>query len=173
MRTLKPAFALLLSAACACLVAFAPGSASAQVVLGADANVAVTATPKVVSTGYGGAARLGYRFRIPLVALTPEVGAAYHHFGSSPAGSGIFRGFSGARVALGEVVKPSVYGHAGYASTLGTGSTAAFTYDLGAALDFTALPVLDFGIHAAYASMATAGSSLDWIDLGAQIAIVF
>ncbi|MFO0678273.1 MAG: hypothetical protein U0169_17180 [Polyangiaceae bacterium] len=169
MRVLLPFLAALVVA----FVLLVPGTARAQVVLAGDVNVSVAATPKLINTGAGGAIRLGYRVKIPLVALTPEVGGAYHHFGSSPAGEGIARGFGGARLAIGEIVKPSVFAHAGYGASVGTGGSAAFTYDVGAALDFTALPVLDFGIHGSYASLATGGAAIGWVDLGAQVAIVF
>lgn len=144
-----------------------------NLVAAADANLALGLGAHGTSTGIGVAGRLGYRLGVPLVAMTPEIGLGYHWFDGDPK---IVRGFGGVRLAFGELIKPSVFAHLGYGSASGGHQYDGVTYDVGAALDLTALPIFDIGIHADYAALNssnTDGASAQWIDLGAHAALYF
>ena len=77
-----------------------------------DVDAAIALSPTRVSSLLGGALRLGVEFDAKLVSLTPEVGASYHGF-SGDLAPGALRGFGGARLAVGAVVRPGIYFHGG------------------------------------------------------------
>ena len=55
-------------------------------------------------------------------------------------------------------------------------SYTAFTYDVGGFLDFTLLPVVNIGVHAAYNHLnagSDSASSFQWATLGGHIAFIF
>jgi hypothetical protein len=131
-----------------------------------------------VSSGWGFGFRLGSQLHAPLVAVTPELGFTYHTF-SGDVGAKVYRGIAGVRLGVGEVIRPGVFGHAGFgwrkldlASQSETDSS--FTYDVGAFLDFTLLPVLNIGVHGAY-NQWTGGSqaSFQFATVGVHGALIF
>lgn len=144
--------------------------------LALDGEAAFGLEPDRMSSGAGGALRLGFELDATILSLTPEVGASYHAFGGDDASTTAFRGFGGARLALGAVVRPGIYGHAGYAH-VGYGDTSrdAPTFDGGVFLDFTLLPVVDLGLHGGYAMIAASpdGPSNHWLNGGAHVAFSF
>jgi len=154
----------------------------AETTLAVDAEVsAPVATRGNVSTGVGIGARLGHRFHVPLLVLTPEIGGDYHGFGGDPASVNAVRAFAGGRLGIGEVVRPGVYAHIAYghvSASTGDISTSfnGLSYDLGGFLDLTVLPLVDLGIHAGYTNIANSdepGNGLRFIDVGAHVAFVF
>ena len=136
-----------------------------------DFNTAVDA-PSVESGG-GGALRLGQKFDLLLISLTPELGGGYHAFSGGDAK--IYSGFLGGRLGVGKIIEPSVYGHLGLARLSGVESRTAPLLDAGLALDLTLLPLIDLGLHAGYNVMLPRddGSALKFVTLGAQAALVF
>jgi hypothetical protein len=75
---------------------------------------------------------------------------------------------------------PFVYFHYGYGNFKGSGagvvqdvSNAGTSYDVGAGLDFTALPILTVGVSAGYNVMDTDTEPVKWIDIGAHVNIAF
>lgn len=160
------------------MTTFAPRLANARSApkLALDAEVAGALQPDRMYTGAGGALRLGFELDATILSLTPEVGGSYHAFGGETDSTSIFRGFGGARLALGAVVRPGIYGHAGYAHVgHGDSSRSAATYDGGLFLDFTLLPVIDLGIHGGYAMVAgnADGPANHWLNGGAHVAFKF
>lgn len=160
-----------------------PVAAETRGKVAVDADAAIALAPTRVSSLLGGALRLGLEFDAKLVSLTPEVGASYHGF-SGDLAPGALRGFGGARLALGAVVRPGIYFHGGYAhvtydrGTAGApASRSAPTWDAGISLDLTVLPVVDIGLHAGYtvvtASRGDDDGALHWLAAGAHLAIVF
>jgi hypothetical protein len=137
-----------------------------------DFNTALDA-PRTKAGG-GGALRLGQEFDLFLVSLTPEIGGAYHAFGGDDE-TRLYSGFIGGRLAIGKVVEPSLFAHLGLAHTKGLENRTAPIMDAGLAIDFTLLPLIDFGLHAGYNAMFPRddGSALKFVTLGAQAAIVF
>lgn len=125
------------------------------------------------TSGGGGALRLGQELDLLLISLTPELGGSYHGFGGD-AETRIYTGFLGGRLAVGKIVEPAVFAHAGVGRVEGTQSRTAPVLDGGLAVDLTVLPLIDLGVHGAYNVMFPRddGSSLKWVTLGAHAALV-
>jgi hypothetical protein len=123
--------------------------------------------------GGGGALRLGQKFDLLLVSLTPEFGGSYHAFGGND-DTKIYTGFLGGRFGVGKIVEPSIFGHLGVGHVQGLETRTAPVMDAGLALDFTLLPLIDLGVHGGYNVMFPRddGSALKFFTLGAQAAIV-
>jgi hypothetical protein len=152
-------------------------TARADTAIAADAELAVPISTTGQLLGVGFAGRLGHRFRVPLITFTPELGGDYHTFDGNVATLGAVRGIAGARLGIGEIIRPTAYAHLGYGYAWysgGHGSFDGFTYDFGVALDFVLLPLLDLGLHASYASILTAhDTGANWIALGVHAALIF
>jgi len=161
-----------------CLV-FSAAQAQAEFQLGLDAEAAFPLDERGVDTGWGGALRGGYKLDLFVLQLTPEIGLGYHNFGGSLNPS-IVRPFVGARLSLGQLIRPGVFAHIGYGNISYDGGGLedhwAPMFDMGATLDLTFLPVVDLGVHVAYNYLAESsgqGPALDFITLGAHIAFAF
>ncbi|MGC4090267.1 MAG: hypothetical protein QM756_20780 [Polyangiaceae bacterium] len=126
--------------------------------------------------GKGLAARYGYKLDLLVLSVTPEVGAGAYWFGGA-ADARLLTGFVGGRAAFGKVVEPGVFAHIGYGS-MKSGNFDAVggtTLDAGLSLDFTMVPLLDFGLHGAYgaAFLKDADEAFDWFRVGAHAALAF
>jgi hypothetical protein len=123
--------------------------------------------------GGGGALRLGQKFDLFLISLTPELGGSYHSFGGDDQ-TKIYSGFLGGRLGVGKIIEPSVFGHLGLGHVDGLETRTAPILDAGLALDFTLLPLIDLGLHAGYNVMLPRndGTALKFMTLGAQAALV-
>lgn len=175
---------LLLVAPCAVAVSLLSASrAEASPTLAADVDVAVPIDQTGASTGFGGALRFGYQIRLPLIAVTPEVGVAYHFFGDD-FGPKAFRGFAGGRLGIGEGVRPGIYAHVGFGNvsigevTVGSAkfpgvSHTSSALDAGVFLDFTLLPKFDLGVHGGYNTIQGEAGALKWITAGVHVAYIF
>jgi hypothetical protein len=136
---------------------------------------------RAFDSGVGGAFRLGREFNGPLLSLTPEIGGSYHSI-EGVYDASLYRGFAGARLSLGLLIEPGVFGHVGYGYISFSDASGPFdpshgglTYDAGVTLDFTLLPVLEFGAHAAYNGL-TGGDSFDrinWVSAGGHVSVRF
>lgn len=147
------------------LVTASPSRADTQI--GADLDYARPINSDVDSGG-GFAARLGWQLHVPLLVLTPEGVFNYVRFSGS-GGPSVYRGLGGVRLGLGEVLRPGVFGHAGVAQR-----SADFTFDVGAFLDFTLLPLLNVGVHVAYNRIRGGDDpSFQWLTLGAHAELIF
>lgn len=127
-----------------------------------------------VEAGTGGALRLGQELDLIVLSLTPEVGFSYHSFGGD-AELTHYSGFIGGRVAVGKIIEPGVFAHIGigHASNDIVSDTGP-ALDAGVTLDFTLLPILDIGVHAAYDTLwLDGGENLDWIRVGAHASVGF
>lgn len=124
-------------------------------------------------SGGGGALRIGQELDLFLISLTPELGGGYHAF-SGDDKARIYSGFLGGRLAIGKIIEPAIFAHAGVARVEGFDSRTAPTFDGGLALDFTLLPLIDLGVHGAYNVVLPRndGSSLEFVTLGAHAALV-
>jgi hypothetical protein len=149
--------------------------ASADVALGVDIDYAVPINVDAATSGYGFALRLGSPMHVALLVATPELGFTYHAF-TGDAKPTAYRGIGGLRIAVGEIIRPGIFGHVGYgALKVDQGDTSSsFTYDFGAFLEFTLLPLLNIGVHGGY-NQLTGGdrSSFQFATLGAQATLVF
>jgi hypothetical protein len=135
---------------------------------------------KAFDSGVGGAFRLGREFDGPLLSLTPELGGSYHSLDGVYDAS-LYRGFAGLRLSLGLVVEPGIFGHVGYGhisfsdASPFDGSHGGLTYDAGLTLDFTLLPVLEFGAHAAYNGLTGSDGfeRINWVSAGGHVSVRF
>lgn len=124
--------------------------------------------------------RVGTEIHAPLVRLTPELAYGFQHLvagDSRPAYSwDNHRLLMGARLGVGEVVVPSIYGHFGYGWRSSDDPTVPLdgggAFDLGFALDFRFLPHVGFGGHIEYASLDTQYAPR-WLAAGLQADVAF
>jgi hypothetical protein len=81
----------------------------------------------------------------------------------------------GGRATFGKVLEPGVFAHLGYGSMkAGSDSTGGTSIDAGLTLDFTMLPFIDLGVHAAYdAFLVKDRDAFDWFRVGAHAALAF
>jgi opacity protein-like surface antigen len=161
------------------------GSAAAANTLGIDLsfNDSTQDSRYGTNTGAGVDVFFGPRMDLGLVALTTELDAGYHDFGGA-ADPTVYRGMAGGRLAIGAVVRPSVFAHIGVGNlrwnTLpgisdDRDSRTNLATDLGVGLDFTLLPLVDLGLQLSYNSIAggSATPAFDWAQVGAHVIFVF
>jgi hypothetical protein len=158
------------------LVLALPSPSLADTVIAGDLDYA---RPIDSNAGSGGGfgIRLGHQYRAPFLSLTPELAFTYHGF-SGGRGLDVYRGLAGLRLGIGEIIRPGVFGHIGAGWPVlnqaePDGGGARFTYDFGAFLDFTVLPVFNIGVHAAYNHLFGDVGGLSWLTVGPHAALVF
>lgn len=166
--------ALSVCAAGACTFLSAPCWASNVLAVDVESGTPSDSVPDA-SSGFGVGVRFGHEWHPLILSLTPEFGASYRAF-SGLSDADAFTVVAGGRVGLGFILEPSVYAHAGlghfsYGTPAGEASATGLGYDVGAALDFTALPAVDFGVHATLAGIGGDSDTADlaWLALGAHI----
>ncbi len=166
-----------LTGAVAGLITCAPALASAaENKLAFDGEAVLPEDKTGFDNGWAAGVRLGHNWDLWLIELTPELGGSYHSFGGS-ADATAFRVFGGARLGVGFILKPSVFAHAGvghfsYTAMPEDISHTGMGYDVGLALDFTLLPLVDIGAHAALAGVSGNAETdgLSWVAIGGHIA---
>ncbi len=118
---------------------------------------------------------MGSELRAPLLRFIPEVAYGYQHlFASDSAGDSFawntHRLLAGARLGLGELVVPVVYGHAGYGWRLTGDPTvpdaSGLALDVGLGLDLHLIPHLGVGAHVEYATIEADPYRPQWLALG-------
>jgi hypothetical protein len=120
----------------------------------------------LIEDGGGGTLRLGFERDMVLITLIPELTLGYHAFsGVGRYDAQIYDGMLGGRIRFLKVVEPGVYMHAGIGHIDGFASHTGFAMDIGATLDFTLLPIIEFGIHGAW-NRVFAGSDEDGLSYG-------
>jgi hypothetical protein len=154
-------------------------SAHAEAAVAGDVDVAVPIDSNLKAGG-GFGLRLGYHAHIPFIIVTPELGFSYYGFGGDDPAT-LYRGTAGVRLAVGEIVRPGIFAHVGLGRMQADGpvpdpSHTALTYDAGAFLDFTLLPLINIGAHASYNRLDASDEgfgAVDWLALGAHAEVVF
>lgn len=129
--------------------------------------------------GWGLGARVGHKWDLVLVSLTPEIGFNYHTFGGPPDAEA-FAVVAGGRIGIGFVIEPSAFlhagiGHVGYNTPVGDYGRTSLAYEGGLALDLTLLPVIDIGAHAALAGIAGDADedAFSWLAIGGHVTFNF
>jgi hypothetical protein len=151
--------------------------------LGLDVDLLVPVSMNGVKSGVGGSIRAGYDVNLALIHVMPEVGLGLHKL-SGDAAPLVFRGFAGGRVGIGALVRLDLFAHIGYAHVGYTNRPvggdqdgyATPVLDTGVALDVTALPILDVGIHDSYNTAFSSNGTADaplWLGLGAHAVVAF
>jgi hypothetical protein len=165
------------SFAAGAILLFVTGKAHADTALALDLDYAVPLdAPDGVDWGGGFAVRLGQQLHLPLLVLTPELAFNYQAFAGG-ADTAVYRGLAGMRLAVGEILRPGIYGHLGFGRLVSSvpGHSDGLSYDAGAFLDFTLLPLINIGAHVAYSGLALRKSepAFDWVTVGLHAALVF
>lgn len=143
-------------------------------VLALDLDFAAPIT-RNAEPGGGGALRAGRKYSLLLASLTPEVGLGFYRFrgSSEPA---LYRAFVGGRFGLGTVIEPSAFAHIGIGKLdLSPGARYSPVADVGLALDFTLLPLLNLGVHGAYNALLPRSEypAFRWFSVGVHAALEF
>jgi hypothetical protein len=155
------------------LVMLTPSLASAQNQLSFEAGAAFPSASGS-DDGWGVGMRFGHEWDLLLLSLTPEMGFRYHDF-SGRADATTFAVFGGGRVGINFVLKPNVFVHAGVGHLGGIAPQTSLAYDLGAAIDVTLIPVIDFGPHVMLAGIAGDENTdaFTWLEIGGHLTFNF
>jgi hypothetical protein len=166
-------------AASAVLVTLA-GSAAAETTIGIDLSYNDTVDQSGTDPGAGVDLYFGPRLDLTLLTLTTELSGGFHDFGGVVDPT-VYRALVGGRLGIGVGIRPNVFAHLGvghlrYDDILGLDREGRtnFAGDVGVALDFTLLPVIDIGIQASY-NIIAGGSDSDafkWLQGGAHVIFV-
>jgi hypothetical protein len=122
----------------------------------------------------------GPRMDLVVLTLTTELDLGFHDFGG-PLEPTVYRALAGGRLGIGALVRPSVFAHVGvghlrYDNILISTreSHTDLAGDLGAALDFTVLPLIDLGVQGSYNFISGEGSgdAFEWMQLGVHVTFV-
>jgi hypothetical protein len=156
-----------------------PRSAAAETVVGVDLNFNDAAGDDADS-GAGVDVFFGPRLDLAILTLTTELSAGFHDFGG-PLDPAVYRGMAGGRLGVGVVIRPSVFAHVGvghlrYDELIGDGRDGRTNLagDVGAALDFTLLPLVDLGVQGSYNLIAGDDESeeFEWLQAGVHLTFV-
>lgn len=128
--------------------------------------------------GVGGIdATIGPRLNLVLIDLTTELSAGIHGFQGSMDATA-YRMMAGGRLGIGAIIRPSIFAHVGvghlrYVDGSADASRTNLAGDVGLALEFTALPVVDLGIHGSYNGIAGGADepSFRWFQTGVMATI--
>jgi len=167
----------MLAAACAWSLQL--GAAQASTTIAGDLDLHVPVSINGVGTGGGFGIRIGQELHLPLVSVNPEIGFTYASF-SKDAPPDIYRGIAGVRLGVGELIRFGVMAHIGFGYVSWKPlprnySHSGLTYDAGVFVEFTALPLLNIGVHAAYNRMSDDEDQPDilhWMSLGVHGTVV-
>lgn len=151
-------------------------SAHADLELGADLGGAYSLDGNSSAGGGSFGLRVGNRLPLPMLILAAELRGGLDTYGGDRS-TDVYTGMGGLRLGVGEVLRPSVFVHAGVGHVvrestllLPVAKQTGFALDAGAALDLTLLPFIDLGVHAAYGVIDAAG--FDWIRAGVHATLV-
>jgi hypothetical protein len=126
----------------------------ARFMLGVDLDFAYAIEEQQIEAGGGGALRVGSELDLILITLIPELYLSHHEFDGM--GASVTTGKVGGRLRIGKILEPGLYAHIGVASASQGESYTAPAFDVGFTLDFTLIPLIDIGAHAAYNSVFAA-----------------
>lgn len=178
-RRVLPRLAVAVAAASLALLAL-PRSAAADTVIGVDLNFNDSVIGDEATNGAGVDVFFGPRLDLTILTLTTEISGGFHDFGGDLDPT-VYRAMAGGALGIGVIVRPSVFAHIGVGHLRyddlfdrdRTGRTN-LTADVGAALDFTILPLIDLGIHGSYNVLAGDDDfeAFEWLQAGAHITFV-
>jgi len=167
-------------AATSVVVCALPGSAAAETVIGVDLNFNDSVIGNEATNGAGVDVFFGPRLNLAILTLTTEITGGFHDFGGDLDPT-VYRVMAGGALGIGAIIRPSVFAHIGaghlrFDDPFGQDRSGRtnITADLGAALDFTILPLVDLGIHGSYNVLAGDDDydAFEWLQAGAHITFV-
>jgi hypothetical protein len=158
-----------------------PRTASAETAIGVEFNVNDASNEdEARDPGAGVDVTFGPRLDLKLLVLTTEISAGIHDFGGALDPT-VYRVLAGGRLGLGFILRPSIFAHLGVGHVredelFGTGREGRTNLagDLGIALDFTLLPVIDIGVQGSYNAVAGGddNDAFEWLQGGVHITFV-
>jgi hypothetical protein len=175
-RALPKLCAGAMAAAATLLVLARP--AAADTVVGVDLNFNDGIAGDDASSGAGVDLFFGPRLDLTILTLTTELSGGFHDFGGNldPA---VYRLMAGGRLGIGTFIRPSIFAHLGVGHLRydepfgdGRGGRTDVAGDLGAALDFTILPLIDLGIQGSYNVVAGGEDPFEWLQAGVHVTFV-
>lgn len=159
-------------------LALVPRSAAADTVVGVELNFNDGIGGDEATAGAGVDVYFGPRLDLAILTLTTELSGGFHDFGGEldPA---VYRLMAGGRLGIGAIIRPSIFAHLGaghlrFDEPLGDGRDGRTNVaaDVGAALDFTILPLVDLGIQGSYNVVAGGEDPFEWLQAGAHVTFV-
>jgi hypothetical protein len=176
---LSPRSGMAAAAAAAALIAW-PQTAAAETVVGVGLNFNDSLVGDDAGNGAGVDLFFGPRLDLAILTLTTELSAGYHDF-AGELDPTVYRAMAGGRLGIGVIIRPSVFAHIGvghlrFDQFLGDGRDGRTNLagDVGAALDFTVLPLVDIGIQGSYNTIAGTDDddAFEWLQAGAHVTFV-
>lgn len=169
----------LAAAAAAATVVAWPETAAAETVVGVDLNFNDSMVGEDAGNGAGVDVYFGPRLNLAILTLTTELSGGFHDF-AGELDPTVYRGMAGGRLGVGVIIRPSVFAHIGvghlrfddaFGDRDGRTNLAG---DLGAALDFTILPLVDLGVQGSYNVVAgdDNNDAFEWLQAGVHITFV-
>ncbi|HTV24052.1 MAG TPA: hypothetical protein VMG12_35415, partial [Polyangiaceae bacterium] len=148
-------------------------------VVGVDLNFNDSMVGDEAGSGAGVDVYFGPRLNLAILTLTTELSGGFHDF-AGDLDPTVYRGMAGGRLGVGVIIRPSVFAHIGvghlrFDDPFGDrDSRTNLAGDLGAALDFTILPLVDLGIQGSYNVIAgdDSNDAFEWLQAGAHITFV-
>jgi hypothetical protein len=177
MKRYVPVFAAVF----ACVTFATMSEARADTYLGLDAGVAVPIPESFAvepKTGPSVSLRLGYRLPVPVLYVSGEILGSWQNFPQDEAPQRVLSGRAGIRAGFDAAIAVKLFGHIGYSNLAGEGSdfvveADGLSWDAGLALDFTLLPVIDFGVHGAYVTLMNDNGDINWVEAGVHAELSF
>jgi hypothetical protein len=170
---------LAAAAAAATLIAW-PQTAAADTVVGVDLNFNDSLAGEDSGNGAGVDVYFGPRLDLAILTLTTELSGGYHDF-AGELDSTVYRGMAGGRLGVGVIIRPSVFAHIGvghlrFDEPFGDGRDGRTNLagDVGAALDFTVLPLVDIGVQGSYNTIVGDDDTeaFEWLQAGVHVTFV-
>jgi hypothetical protein len=124
-----------------------------RLMLALDGNYSSAIRNDEIKYGGGGALRIGTQRTFAIVTLIPELTLDHHTFDArTPDNAAITTGKLGGRIRFLRILEPGLYAHVGVGHIGGDRiySHTGVAFDAGVTLDFTLLPLIDIGLHAAW-----------------------
>lgn len=184
MMKARVLFPLMLSMAAA-LIALTPSQAEADVLLGANLELAVPVGDDFDRGGLGVGVDvfLGYVLPLPILDLAVGVDGGYTWFGEGDGGYTVDLGQILAQVRLGAdlvFVVPEIFVGVGYGNASGGNSSFdlevdGLSWQIGAGIGFGGFPFVTLGLHAVYNELIDSDpeATLQWVDAGLHAKISF
>lgn len=152
----------------------------ADTLIGVQGNLNTLTQPSRDGTGVGIDFLLGKRLDLTLVTLGTELLLGVHSFAGADEAKA-YRALAGANLGVGSILRPSVFAHIGVGhiavaeDAIPDQSRTALAGDVGVALDFTLLPLLDIGVQGSYNAIRGTSSTdpFHWFQGGVHATLVF
>lgn len=161
-------------------VLYAPPSKAADTIIGVQGNINTLTQPSNDGTGVGIDFLLGKRLNLTLVSFGAELSFGVHSFAGRDEAKA-YRALAGVNLGVGTILRPSVFTHVGVGhlsvqeTPLPDQSRTSLAGDVGVALDFTLLPLIDIGIQGSYNGIGGTSSTdpVRWVQGGVHATLVF